>query len=51
VKGNAITFSFKVSSQGVEGTITYTGTVEGATKKPPAALCDLGSGTFTAKKQ
>jgi hypothetical protein len=52
VKGNQITFSFKVSAQGMEATITYTGTIESQnTMKGTAKLGDLGSGTWTAKRQ
>jgi hypothetical protein len=51
VKGNAISFSFKVNAQGFEGTVTYTGTVEKDSMKGTASLGDLGSGSFTAKRQ
>jgi len=51
VKGNAITFSFKVNVQGNDATVTYTGTVDKDSMKGTAALGDLGSATFTAKRQ
>jgi hypothetical protein len=51
VKGNAITFSFKVNVQGNDATVTYTGTVEKDSMKGTATLGDLGSGTFTGKRQ
>jgi hypothetical protein len=50
IKGNQIDFSFKVSGQ-FEGTVTYSGTVEGNTMKGKAKFAELGEGTFTAKKQ
>lgn len=51
IKGNAITFGFKGSFQGNDVTVTYTGTVDGATMKGKVALSGLGEGTFTGKKQ
>jgi|SRR6187399_243757 hypothetical protein len=51
IKGNAITFGFKASFQGNDVTVTYTGTVEGATMKGKVILSGLGEGTFTGKKQ
>lgn len=51
VKGNLITFSFKVSAEGMEGTITYAGTVQKDTMKGTARFGDLGEGSFTAKRQ
>jgi opacity protein-like surface antigen len=50
VKGNEATWSFKVNAQGVDLTITYTGTVEGDTMKGKLTLGDMGEGTFTGKK-
>ena len=50
VKGNAIEFSFKVSGD-VEGTLVYTGTVDGDTAKGKVKLADLGEGTWTGKKR
>jgi hypothetical protein len=52
VKGNKIDFSIKISAQGQETTIKYTGTVEkDGTMKGTAEFGDLGSGTWTAKRQ
>jgi len=50
VNGNEIKFSIKVSGQ-VEGTITYTGTVEKNSMKGTVQFAELGSGTWTAKRQ
>lgn len=50
VKGNAIEFSFKVSGD-VEGTLVYTGTVDGDTAKGKVKFADLGDGTWTGKKR
>jgi len=50
VKGNKIEFSFKASGP-VEGTVTYTGTIDGNTMKGTAKFGDLGEATWTAKKQ
>jgi hypothetical protein len=52
VKGNKIDFAIKVEAQGQAATITYTGTVEkDGTMKGTVSLGDLGSGTWTAKRQ
>jgi opacity protein-like surface antigen len=50
VKGNEATWSFKVNAQGMDLTITYTGTVEGDTIKGKLTLGDMAEGTFTGKK-
>jgi len=50
VKGNAIEFSFKVSGD-VEGTLVYTGTVDGDTAKGKLKFAELGEGTWTGKKR
>lgn len=50
VKGNEVTFGFKVSGQGQELEVTYTGTVEGDTMSGKVSLGELGDGTFTGKK-
>ena len=50
VKGNKIDFSFKATGA-VEGTVTYTGTIDGNTMKGTAKFGDLGDATWTAKKQ
>ncbi len=51
VKGNEITFSFKVQSQNGEVTVTYTGTVEKNLMKGAAQFGELVSGAWTAKRQ
>ena len=52
VKGNKVDFSVKVQAQGQEATLNYTGTVEkDGTMKGTVTLGDLGSGTWTAKRQ
>ena len=52
VKGNKIDFSIKVQAQGQEATINYSGTVEkDGTMKGTVNLGELGSGTWTAKRQ
>jgi hypothetical protein len=50
VKGSELTLNVKVSGQGQELTIVYTGTVEGAAMKGKVSLGELGEGTFTGKK-
>jgi hypothetical protein len=50
VKGNELTLNFKVSAQGAELAITYSGTVEGDTIKGKVSLGEMGEGTFTGKK-
>ena len=51
IQGNTITFSFKVSVGGTEGTITYFGTIAKDSIKGTATLGELGSATWTAKRQ
>jgi hypothetical protein len=51
VKGNVITFSFHFDAQGMQGTVTYTGTIDRDTMKGTAKLADAAEGTFTAKRQ
>ena len=50
VKGNELTMTFKVSGQGQELVVVYTGTVEGETMKGKVSLGDFGDGTFTGKR-
>jgi hypothetical protein len=50
VKGNEVTLTYKVNAQGLDLTVTYTGTVEGDTMKGNVSLGELGEGTFTGKK-
>lgn len=51
VKGNAISFGFKVNPQGQEIQITYSGTVEANTMKGTVKFGDMGEVPFTGKKQ
>jgi hypothetical protein len=51
VKGNAVTITYKVSGQGQELQIQYTGTVEGNTMTGKVSLGELGEGTFKGTKQ
>jgi len=52
VKGSDVKFSFKLSAQGQDLTITYTGKIEGADNmKGTAAYGELGEGTWTAKRK
>lgn len=50
VKGNQIEFTIKVTGQ-FDATITYTGTIEGATMKGTAKFGELGEATWTAKRK
>jgi hypothetical protein len=50
IKGNEATWSFKVSAQGMDLTVTYSGTVDGNTIKGKMQLGDMAEGTFTGKK-
>jgi hypothetical protein len=50
VKGNDISFMFKLNVQGQDFEITYTGKVEGSNMKGKAILGQLGEATWTAKK-
>ena len=52
IKGSKVDFSIKIQAQGQEATIKYTGTVEkDGTMKGTADFGELGSGTWTAKRQ
>ncbi len=52
VKGNKAEWSIKISVQGQDATIKYSGTVEkDGTMKGTADLGDIGSATWTAKRQ
>jgi hypothetical protein len=51
LKGNDITFTFKVNFQGQDFEVTYTGKVEGNSIKGKARLGELGEADWTAKKQ
>jgi hypothetical protein len=50
VKGNAVELKYTINAQGMELTVTYSGTVEGDTMKGKVSLGELGEGTFTGKK-
>jgi hypothetical protein len=50
VKGNAIEFSFKVTGQ-IEATLTYKGTMDKSSGKGTLTIPEIGSGTWTAKRQ
>jgi hypothetical protein len=51
VKGNAINFTVKVNAQGQDVVITYTGTIESGAMKGTVKLGDLGTGTWSGKRQ
>lgn len=52
LKGNDITFSFKVNVQGQDLQVDYIGTVEGGkTMKGKVKLGDFGEGTFSGTKE
>jgi len=51
VKGNEINFSVKVNAQGTDVTLVYKGTIEKNSMKGTVQLGDLGSGTWTGKRQ
>lgn len=52
VKSGKVDFAIKVDAQGQQMTITYTGTIEkDGTMKGTAELGEIGSGTWTAKRQ
>jgi D-glucosaminate-6-phosphate ammonia-lyase len=51
LKGNAITFGYKMSMQGNEMDIQYSGTVEGDSMSGTVSFGGMGEGKFTGKKQ
>jgi len=52
VRGNAITFTFRVELEGTPLTVTYSGTIESATAmRGNMDLGGLAGGTFTAKPE
>ena len=51
LKGNEISFSFKVNVQGQSADLSYTGKVDGNNMKGKAKLGDFGEADWTAKKQ
>ena len=52
VKGSKIEFTFKGENSGEKFDVVYSGTVEGEkSMKGTVKLGDLGSGTFTGKKE
>ncbi|MGH8177307.1 MAG: hypothetical protein ACREV5_13690 [Steroidobacter sp.] len=50
VKGSEVTLNYKVSAQGMDLNVTYTGTVDGDSMQGKVSLGELGEGTFTGKK-
>jgi len=51
VKGKEIRFSFKVSAQGTEVTVSYVGTIEKNSMKGSVQIGTQDSGAWTAKRQ
>lgn len=51
VKDDGFTFQTTLSFEGNSFTLVYTGTVEGAEMKGRVSVADMGSGTFTGKRQ
>jgi len=51
VKDNKIEFTFNISTQRGDFSITYTGTIEGDTMSGEAAMGDFGTMQWTAKKK
>ena len=51
VKDNKIEFTFNISTQRGDFSITYTGTIEGDTMSGEAAMGDFGTLQWTAKKK
>jgi len=51
VKDNKIEFTFNISTQRGDFSITYTGTVEGDTMSGEAEMGDFGTMQWTAKKK
>ncbi|HYM34543.1 MAG TPA: hypothetical protein VET48_04055, partial [Steroidobacteraceae bacterium] len=47
IKGNELTLNYKISAQGADLTVTYTGTVDGNNIKGKLSLGELVDGTFT----
>jgi hypothetical protein len=51
MKGNELVLNYKVSGQGMELEVKYTGTVDGNSIKGKLSLGEMGDGTFTGTKQ
>ncbi len=51
MKGNELAITYKISAQGMDLVVTYTGTVDGNNIKGKLSLGDLGEGTFTGTKK
>jgi hypothetical protein len=51
LKGNALAFGYKMSMQGNEMDIKYTGTVDGDAISGTVSFGGMGEGKFTGKKQ
>ena len=50
VSGSDLTLNIKISAQGQELAVTYTGKVEGDSVSGKVTLGEMGEGTFTGKK-
>ena len=50
VKGDDLTLNIKISAQGQELAVVYTGKVDGNSVSGKVSLGELGEGTFTGKK-
>jgi len=51
IKGNELAMSYKVSGQGMELEVKYTGTVDGNKVAGKLSMGEMGEGTFTGAKQ
>jgi hypothetical protein len=51
IKGNALAISYKVSAQGTDLEVKYTGTVDGNSMSGKVSLGQMGEGTFKGTKQ
>jgi len=50
VKGNDLTLNIKISAQGQELAVVYSGKIEGDSVSGKVSLGEMGEGTFTGKK-
>ena len=51
IKGNDLALNYKISAQGVDLEVKYTGTVDGKNVSGKVSLGELGEGTFKGTKQ
>jgi len=51
IKGNELALNYKISAQGTDLVVTYTGTVDGKNISGKVSLGELGEGTFKGIKQ